>query len=78
MRCNYCNKKIHNNDNIWHIDEAAEDYCYQDINTYNDIQNSCIGKELLKCGYSKEKILKLFQSDLDDREFMIYYTIAYE
>lgn len=77
-RCYYCDKKFYEGESVWHINECAEEYCYKDIESIEDIYNSCIGKELLKCGYTEEFILKLFKSNLEDREIDIFYTEATE
>lgn len=78
IKCNYCNKELKQGTNCWHIDGDGEDYCYHDIETKKDIYNSCIGKELIRCGYSEEFILNLFNQDLEDREVEIYFTEIYE
>lgn len=72
--CNYCGKEFESYDWCWYIDGDYEYYCYQDIKTKEDIYNSCIGKELIRCGYSEEFILNLFNQELEDREIEIYFT----
>lgn len=72
--CNFCGKELVLDEDCWHIEDCGEDYCYDDIETKEDIYNSCIGKELLNCGYSEDYILNLFSQELEDREPEIYYT----
>lgn len=74
--CSYCDKKLNKDEDIWCIEDAGEIFCYQDIETIKDIYNSCVGKDLLECGYSEEFILDLFNKDLEDREIDIFYTTA--
>lgn len=73
-RCHYCNKELVEGEGVWYIAECGEEYCYQDIENIEEVYNTCIGKELLKCEYTDDFILKLFKSDLDDREIDIFYT----
>lgn len=73
-KCHFCGKELKQDEEVWHIDGDAEDYCYQDINSVEDIYNTCIGQELIKCGYSEKWIIDLFKSDLEDREIEIYFT----
>lgn len=74
MKCSYCNKKLKQGTHCWHIYGDGEDYCYAEVNTKDDIYNTCVGKELIRCGYTEEFILNLFSQELDDREIDIYFS----
>ncbi|MCH4200650.1 MAG: hypothetical protein LKF87_14590 [Clostridium tyrobutyricum] len=76
--CSFCGKELKQNDKCWHISECAEDYCYQDIINKADLRTSCIGRELIECGYSEEYILNIFKQPLDERDIDIYYTTVEE
>lgn len=73
-KCHYCGKILEEDEDCLMIGDCGEIYCYGDINYEDDIRNTCIGKELLRCGYSQEFILDLFYSDLEDREIDLFYT----
>ncbi|MEG1311999.1 MAG: hypothetical protein RR942_01210 [Romboutsia sp.] len=73
-KCHYCNKELVQGEGIWYIAESGEEYCYQDIENMEGVYSTCIGKELLRCEYTDDFILKLFKSDLEDREIDIFYT----
>lgn len=73
-KCKECGKIFEGGEPIYFIDDSMEVFCYDDINSKKDILNSCIGKNLLKCGYKLDFIYELFQKDLEDRKPYIFYT----
>ena len=58
--CCYCGKTLEGGEDCRYIEDTGEIFCYEEINSKEDIQNTCIGKDLLKCGYSLDYIWFLF------------------
>ncbi|MDU5208025.1 MAG: hypothetical protein E6182_18880 [Clostridioides difficile] len=73
-KCRECGKVFKLNEPTYFIDDSMEIFCYEDIDSKEDVLNSCIGKNLLKSGYKLDFIYRLFQKDLEDRKPYIFYT----
>lgn len=76
-KCSQCKKAFESNEEIYYIEDSMETFCYKEINSKEDIIKSCIGKNLLECGYDLDFIYKLFQKDLEDRKPYILYTESF-
>jgi hypothetical protein len=63
--CNYCGKPIFRDGEVRFIAEDGS-YCYEDIKEVNDIYHTCIGKELLNCGYTEKDIMFMIGPDYNE------------
>jgi hypothetical protein len=63
--CNYCGKPLLRDSDIRFI-EGDGSYCYEQIKEVKDISITCIGKELLNCGYSEKDIMFMIGPDYNE------------
>lgn len=71
--CDFCGEELKPGEDCWHI-EGEGDYCYQDINNKKDVIMSCIGRELLRIGYTYEEIVDMFSKEVEERDLCVYWT----
>lgn len=77
MRCCFCNKKLEIDSDCWHIDECGDEYCYQDFDTFEEFKNTCLAKDLLRCGHNiYRNYIDIKENGLDseENELNIFYT----
>jgi hypothetical protein len=61
--CTYCGKTLEGGQDCRYIEDTGEIFCYEEIKSKDDIENTCIGRDLLKCGYSLDYIWFLFDEN---------------
>jgi hypothetical protein len=64
--CSYCGKELFGGEDCYHCADTSEIFCYEEINCKEDIDKTCIGKDLLECGYSKDKIYFMIGKDYNE------------
>lgn len=61
--CAECGKGLKEEDEVYYCANSHEYFCYEEeTGTMEFLLDTCIGKNLLKCGYSEEYIWKIFNS----------------
>lgn len=76
-KCTWCGKEMEEDEDCIAIPDSGDYYCYEDLSsmTIDNIANFCVGKDLIKCGYTKENIIKkINEEEVPDMEFEIFYT----